>query len=145
MKCEEEKVLNFAQHQQENLEKNPSSDSIENSLKRVSVLAFAEAQRLQSRSDERRSRPASIPFVMTMNKRKLIMESNKHMLNYIEVVPGKCSLHKSYQTFKWNSLGSRFVGQLVFVTFKKDVKPISNKHRTYIRVDTFLHYEGEGL
>lgn len=36
-----------------------------------------------------------------------------------------------------------FVGQLVFVTFKKDVKPISNKHRTYVRVDTFLHYEGE--
>lgn len=35
------------------------------------------------------------------------------------------------------------VGQLVFVTFKRDIKPISNKHRTYIRVDNFLHYEGE--
>lgn len=35
------------------------------------------------------------------------------------------------------------LGQLVFVTFKKDSKPISNKHRTYIRVDSFLHYEGE--
>ncbi|CRL04626.1 CLUMA_CG017694, isoform A [Clunio marinus] len=57
---------------------------------------------------------------MTMNKRKFVMESNKHMLNYIEIVPG----------------------QLVFVTFKKDLKPISNKHRTYIRVDNFLHYEG---
>lgn len=34
------------------------------------------------------------------------------------------------------------LGQLVFVTFKRDLKPLSNKHRTYIRVDTFLHYEG---
>lgn len=30
----------------------------------------------------------------------------------------------------------------MFVTFKRDLKPISNKHRAYIRVDTFLHYEG---
>lgn len=32
--------------------------------------------------------------------------------------------------------------KLVFVTFKRDLKPLSNKHRTYIRVDNFLHYEG---
>lgn len=31
----------------------------------------------------------------------------------------------------------------MFVTFKRDLKPISNKHRTYIRVDNFLHYEGK--
>ncbi|KAG5681344.1 hypothetical protein PVAND_010788 [Polypedilum vanderplanki] len=48
------------------------------------------------------------------------MESNKHMYSYIEIIPNL----------------------LVFVTFKRDLKPLSNKHRTYIRVDNFLHYEG---
>lgn len=27
--------------------------------------------------------------VMTMNKRKLVMDSNKHMLNYVEIIPGE--------------------------------------------------------
>lgn len=48
----------------------------------------------------------------------------------------------SYRNLKI-TLSELFLGQLVFVTFKKDSKPISNKHRTYIRVDSFLHYEGE--
>jgi hypothetical protein len=84
--------------------------------------------------------------VMTMNKRKLIMESNKHMLNYIEVVPGE-NLHFLIRFTEGGGVisypSSCFVGQLVFVTFKRDLKPISNKHRTYIRVDNFLHYEGK--
>lgn len=86
------------------------------------------------------------PDVMTMNKRKLIMESNKHMLNYIEIVPGENPVHhplNSIFLIGFLHLNRLFVGQLVFVTFKRDLKPISNKHRTYIRVDNFLHYEGE--
>lgn len=80
------------------------------------------------------------PDVMTMNKRKLMMESS--MLNYIEIIPGNSIVLISYQILNMQFL-SVFIGQLVFVTFKRDLKPISNKYRTYIRVDNFLHYEGE--
>lgn len=75
-----------------------------------------------------------------MNKRKLVMESNKHMLNYIEILPGRLERWSSYL-----NLTNPLIGQLVFVTFKRDLKPISNKNRAYIRVDTFLHYEGKLL
>lgn len=117
----------------------PSSGLKHKKLNCKLSLPFTEANWLLARLDECRS-IKELPDVMTMNKRKLVMESNKHMLNYIEILPGRLRLGGSYL-----NLTNLLIGQLVFVTFKRDLKPISNKNRAYIRVDTFLHYEGKLL
>lgn len=111
---EEEKVLNFAQHQQEGKE-----------IMKILLCEPCEAKKIANEISFRHSQNTATSTkaviatrwaagahsnsdVMTMNKRKLVMESNKHMLNYIEIIPGEVELPfaLSYQILVDSSLFS---------------------------------------
>lgn len=64
--------------------------------------------------------------VMTMNKRKLVMDSNKHMLNYVEIIPGESSsLWQNY--FSAFSYQRKLRVKFTFVATTNDSK---SRHKT---------------